>query len=132
MALISAHATLDTGVEKNRQRAVLAQQLAHFRQGHVLPVIDQFTWKTQALLVFRLSHKGSAVDHGIALEGGRCQQFTQRRCLEFDLKHNQAAALGAIGSGAREIPRPRCDMAVLTRDITHVTRRAEKNAGRMK
>jgi len=97
-----------------------------------LPVIDQFAWKTEALLVCRLSHKGSAVGHGIGLDCGRYQQFTQRRCLEFDLKHNQAAALGAIGSSAREIPRPRCDMAVLTRDIAHVKGRAEKNAGRMK
>jgi hypothetical protein len=48
--------------------AVLAEQLAHLVDGHLLPVVDQLTGKAELVLVVGLGHEGAVAEHGIGLQ----------------------------------------------------------------
>ena len=70
MTLVRTGAAFNANIEEYLQRAILAAQFIHFRDGLVFPVINQLTRKSQVFLEDILGNKRFAVRHDPRLDVG--------------------------------------------------------------
>ena len=133
MTLVGTRTTLDARIHEDLQGPISPEQLTHLVERNLLPVLHQFTRKTQRRLVLRLCDKRPTVGHCVWLHDRYADPFFQGRGFEFRFGHGLRLGLCAVGALCTlgQVLRPRCNVTVFTRVIPHVASRAEENTWRM-
>ena len=90
VALVGARAALDARVEEYAQASILAEQLAHLGDRHVMPVVDELAREAERLLVVGRRNERPAVRHRPFDDHRDLGKFRDAWCFERGLGHQRA------------------------------------------
>ena len=90
VALVGARATLDARIEEDAQAPILAEQIAHLCDGHVVPVVDELAGESERLLVIGRGHERTAVGHRPFDDHRNFGEVRDAGGLECGLRHQPA------------------------------------------